>query len=242
MIATIGRGEETRFLVRTLIQNLRIGAVRLTLTTALARAFALQSPSQYHITLEEREFLSPSNSDGKGKKGKATEIDEIGDRVKNKLKGAEALVRRVYVRHPNYSKIIPALLETGLDLLDVRVPLAIGTPLQPMLGAITRSLDEVYTRLSDRPFVAEAKLDGQRGQIHVSLQAPANEIGGAVYESPDGQKLWYRIFSRNLEDMTDKYPDIIPTLAVSLLLSSTYQDSDLSNLINFVARLSLREN
>jgi DNA ligase-1 len=205
-------------LVRTLIQNLRIGAVRLTLTTALARAFALNHHGTYYVTPEERQHLSIGLMASKGKKGKGKESDEVEVLVKGKIAGAEALVRRVYVRHPNYSRIVPALLETGLDLLDVKVPLAIGTPLQPMLGAITRSIDEVYTRLSDRPFVAEAKLDGQRGQIHVSTIAPeGNETGGVWYEEG---KLWYRIFSRNIEDMTDKYPDIIPTLAVSPFLIS----------------------
>mgnify|MGYP001574434901 FL=1 len=73
-----------------------------------------------------------------------------------------------------------------------------------MLGSITRSLSDVYTRLSSRPFVAEAKLDGQRGQIHVALEEPAGERGeGVWYEGKlEGEKrIWARVFSRNLEDV-----------------------------------------
>lgn len=96
-----------------------------------------------------------------------------------------------------------------------------GTPLQPMLGSITRSLTEVYTRLGSRPFVSEAKLDGQRGQIHVALEAPIGESGRGTWYDPaqngaDGRRIWVRLFSRHLEDQTDKYPDMFPTLSVSL--------------------------
>lgn len=95
-----------------------------------------------------------------------------------------------------------------------------GTPLQPMLGTITRSLDEVFTRLGSTPFQSEAKLDGQRGQIHVSLVAPDGESTGKgrYYEPKEGElgtKIWCRIFSRHLEDSTGMFPDILPTLSVS---------------------------
>ena len=53
-----------------------------------------------------------------------------------------------------------------------------------------RSLDEIYDRLGDLPFTAEFKYDGQRAQIHASQGAD-----GAVT---------VKIFSRHLEDMTDK--------------------------------------
>lgn len=53
-----------------------------------------------------------------------------------------------------------------------------------------RSLDEVYERLSDLSFTAEFKYDGQRAQIH----AWKDEDGGVAV----------KMFSRHLEDMTDK--------------------------------------
>jgi DNA ligase 1 len=53
-----------------------------------------------------------------------------------------------------------------------------------------RSLDDVYGRVSDLPFTAEFKYDGQRAQIH----AEKSEIG----------KHSISLFSRHLEDMTEK--------------------------------------
>lgn len=57
-----------------------------------------------------------------------------------------------------------------------------------------RSLEEVYDRVQEIPFVAEFKYDGQRAQIHAST-------------GKDGC-ITIKIFSRHLEDMTDKvrYP------------------------------------
>ena len=58
-----------------------------------------------------------------------------------------------------------------------------------MLGSPTRSLEEVYERLENRPFVAEYKYDGQRAQIHAWITSQGTKV---------------KIFSRHLEDMTEK--------------------------------------
>lgn len=121
-----------------------------------------------------------------------------------------------------------------------------GTPLQPMLGSITRSLTEVYTRLGSRPFVSEAKLDGQRGQIHVALEAPTGESGRGTWYDPTqsgakGERIWVRLFSRHLEDQTDKYPDMFPTLSVSLQCG-TFEERIFVSSNSLYQRLSWSEN
>ncbi|GAA6055970.1 hypothetical protein JCM3770_000754 [Rhodotorula araucariae] len=225
------QGEQVRFVVRILAANLRIGAVRLTLLTALARAFCLSRPpgaawppSAYVVTDDEREAMQKieaaaaagMKSKGKGKARPLAQRSVLERVVNDKMKCAEALVRRVWARHPNFGDVVEALLKGGLGELEERVGLSVGIPLEPMLGSITRSLDDIYTRLGSRPFVSEAKLDGQRGQIHAhvpsSASAPARPPGvpeGAGRVFSDGAaRVWVRVFSRHLEDMTDKYPDI----------------------------------
>ncbi|GAA5957564.1 hypothetical protein JCM21900_001639 [Sporobolomyces salmonicolor] len=246
-------GEEVRYIVRILVQNLRIGAVRLTLLTALARAFCLsragggEGSGEYWVGEKERGAMreaeemelervrgAAEKSKGRGGgsgKGEATKAKPRKDRsevelkVDDKLKKAEALVRRVWARHPNFGHLVKALLEGGLDGLEKRVGLSVGIPLEPMLGSITRSLSEIYTRLASRPFVSEAKLDGQRGQIHVFISDPSKGEPGrppgvaegtgmfAPEEGTGGRRVWVRLFSRHLEDMTQKYPDLIGTVA-----------------------------
>ena len=66
-----------------------------------------------------------------------------------------------------------------------------------MLGSITRSLNEVFTRLNSLPFTAEAKLDGQRVQIHARINGPQGEDdGGGRWVQSDDAKVWVRLFSR----------------------------------------------
>lgn len=164
--------------------------------TALARAAALHA-----IPDAELDVLPLPD---KGKKP----VDPARDAAEAKCAAATALVRRVYVRHPNYGDLVRGL-ESGLDGLEARVPLSVGIPISPMLGSITRSIDEVYARLGELPFTAETKLDGQRLQMHVRRGGPQGEDdgGGRWVESERG-RAWVRLFSRHLEDMTDKYPDV----------------------------------
>ncbi|OBZ68078.1 DNA ligase 3 [Grifola frondosa] len=188
------KGEETRYLVRTLGQNLRVGAVRTSLA-ALARAMVLSPPVALSGTASsEPPFrvgpqlladIKPLSSDSRKKVA-----DEARDKFNDICIKAESLIKRVYVQHPNYDHIVKALLDAGLEGLAAELPLSVGVPLLPTLGSPTRSLDEIYDRLGLLPFAAEFKYDGQRAQIHASRN--------------EDTKTFVKIFSRHLEDMTDK--------------------------------------
>ncbi|TIA88934.1 hypothetical protein E3P99_02313 [Wallemia hederae] len=207
------KGEQARYLMRALVQNLRIGAVRTTLSIALARAFAMQFPSSFHVNSDECAVVSALEAKGKRPK------DSVETRaIESKLIQAEKVMKKVYARHPNYNTIVEALQTAGLDALEENVPVSIGTPVQPMLGAITRSFDDVLSRLDGRAFTSEAKLDGQRCQLHAKLISENDSFSEKGWKSTpfdrhDKQyRVWIRLFSRRLEDMTDKYPDICSTV------------------------------
>lgn len=199
------KGEETRFLVRTLCQNLRVGAVRNSILNALARASVLTPPpncstSEYHASPQLISDIQPFDNDAKKKA-----VDSARENLSTIFTQAERRLRMVYVQHPDYGHIIPSLLRRGLDNITKDVPLTLGTlqstnwrvlnddsgiPLYPALGTPIRSLDEIYEQTGDRPFVAEFKYDGQRALIH-------------AWKDETGQ-VNVRIFSRHLEDMTSK--------------------------------------
>ena len=104
----------------------------------------------------------------------------------------EEIVKACFARRPNYNDIVPVLLEIGVtEELLVRCGLALHIPLRPMLGSITRDLSEMLTKLQGRDFACEYKYDGQRAQIHCDANGKVS------------------IFSRHLEVMTDKYPDLV---------------------------------
>ncbi|WAO87882.1 DNA ligase [Fusarium falciforme] len=169
-------GEESRFIVRTLCQHLRIGAVKTTMLIALSRAFLLSRPPETDFPLRSASELS---------KLKKEELAEIWGR-------GEELVKACFARRPNYDDLVPVLLEIGIsEELLIRCGIALHIPLRPMLGSITRDLAEMLTKLQGRDFACEYKYDGQRAQIH------CDEHGKVT------------IFSRHLELMTDKYPDLV---------------------------------
>ncbi|KAI0254003.1 ATP-dependent DNA ligase [Lactifluus subvellereus] len=235
------KGEETRYLVRTLSQHIRVGAVRTTILTALARALVLTPPatvinstgSSYTASAELLAQVRRASTISPKKKEESSRTLLL-----EKFAVAEALLKRVFVQHPNYGHIISAILEVGLDGLAERVILTIGTctpihtrtgsrsrvtanpigiPLQPTLGSPMRSLDGVYQRVGGLAFTAEFKYDGQRVQIHA--------------EKSDVGKLSVNLFSRHLEDMTEKYPDVVYLVqsffAISQDISSFIVDAEI---------------
>ncbi|KAK3317608.1 hypothetical protein B0T19DRAFT_294798 [Cercophora scortea] len=169
-------GEESRFIVRTLCQHLRIGAVKTTMLIALSRAFLLSRPSGAEFPIRDAQELA---------KLKKEDFAEVWGR-------AEEIVKACFARHPDYNDLVPVLLEIGIsDELLVRCGLTLHIPLRPMLGSITRDLAEMLTKLQGRAFACEYKYDGQRAQIHCDAKGTVS------------------IFSRHLELMTDKYPDLV---------------------------------
>ncbi|KAK9479610.1 hypothetical protein V1514DRAFT_278079 [Lipomyces japonicus] len=149
------RGEEVRYLTRTLVSHLRIGAVRTTMLTALSRAMSLD--------------------------------DDAAE--------AERTVRQCYARHPSYDDIVPALMQYGWQSLSETCPMTIHVPVMPMLGSITRDLSEMLAKVGDQTeFACEFKYDGQRAQVHCDERGVIS------------------IYSRHLELMTEKYPDIVAVM------------------------------
>jgi DNA ligase 1 len=71
----------------------------------------------------------------------------------------------------------------------------VGIPVKPMLAKPTKGLKIVLKRFENCKFTCEYKYDGFRGQIHYRKQA--------------GQEPSVQIYSRNLECMTQAYPDVI---------------------------------
>lgn len=159
------RGNEARFLIRSLEGKLRIGLAEQSVLTALGHAAALCA------------YSDPTS--------------EI-------LLKASVTLKQVYNEVPNYDLVIPALLEYGLDNLPNHCKLTPGIPLRPMLAHPTKSITDILNRFEGLTFTCEFKYDGERAQIH---------------RQEDGR---ITVFSRNSENITGKYPDVLDRLSLSV--------------------------
>eukprot|EP00775_Hariotina_reticulata_P004672 gene4672-4926_t len=116
-------------------------------------------------------------------------------RLAERLEQAAQDVKAAYSECPSYDALVPALLEYPLSELSQHVHFIPGVPVRPMLAKATTGVGEVLDKFSGTQFTCEYKYDGERVQIHVL----------------DGAKKVH-IYSRNAEDMTPRYPDILARL------------------------------
>ncbi len=98
-------------------------------------------------------------------------------------------------QYPDEGVVLRTLLGLGRDFeqLPETCRLTPGIPCKPMLAKPTKGFGEVLQRFENKEFTCEYKYDGLRGQMHYS----------------DGN---VKIYSRNLEDMTEAYPDLVQEL------------------------------
>ncbi|XP_050294802.1 DNA ligase 1 isoform X2 [Anthonomus grandis grandis] len=170
------QGPEARFLIRGLHGKLRIGLAEQSVLQALALACAMTPPNQKY---------PPKVINGS--KGQSSES------FKAEVERLALILKTAYCECPNYDKIIPVILNEGIEMLPEKCKLTPGIPLKPMLAHPTKGVQEVLQRFEGMTFTCEWKYDGERAQIHIHKDDVS-------------------IFSRNQENNTSKYPDIISRL------------------------------
>jgi len=108
-------------------------------------------------------------------------------------------VRQAFCEVPNFDLVCGALLR-GFDgsNLASECHISLGIPVKPMLAKPSKGIPEVIERLTGKKFTAEWKYDGERAQIHI---VDRNTI---------------QVYSRNSENMTEKYPDLIKVIKETL--------------------------
>ena len=73
------------------------------------------------------------------------------------FKRAEEIVKQAFARQPSYDDLVPALLKLGVDKLATECTMRIGVPIKPMLGNITKDLNDMSKILEGREFTCEYK-------------------------------------------------------------------------------------
>ncbi|EFJ26982.1 hypothetical protein SELMODRAFT_96808, partial [Selaginella moellendorffii] len=161
------REKEVTYLVRTLVQNMRIGAMVRTVLPALAEAVVLHRDNSAVAALKHQEV--------------------------------SALIVEAFNLVPNFDILVPFLLEQGMVALATRMVLTPGIPIKPMLAKIANGVPDVLKIFEGKSFTSEFKYDGFRAQIHLL---------------DDGS---VRIFSRNCENSTSRFPDVVEIIKSSTI-------------------------
>jgi DNA ligase-1 len=103
-------------------------------------------------------------------------------------------VERAYNMCSDLGKVARTLKAEGLDGLE-HIRLEVNVPLRAMLAERLTTLEEIFERM-DGKCAFEFKYDGLRIQAHIK--------GGTV-----------ELFSRNLEKITDQFPEVVKALSES---------------------------
>lgn len=186
------RHSEARYLIRSLEGKLRIGLAEQSVLQALAVAVTLTPPGPGGVTqLDASKGMSP-------------------EQFKARVDANALTIKSTYCQCPHYGRLLGALLDHGVAGLPQHVRLQPGIPLKPMLAHPSKNVSHIFDRFEHEQFTCEWKYDGERAQIHV----PAGP--GAA---PD--LLRAAVFSRNQENNTSKYPDILRRLPALLKGSVT---------------------
>lgn len=178
-----GGPSEAKFIVRTLEGKMRLGLAERTVLVSLAQAMTFHEIAG---------------------KGKIPSTDQLA-------KGEEIL-KAVFNELPSYEVIIPAMLKGGIFNLRDTCKLQPGVPLKPMLAKPTKSITEVLDRFEGKDFTCEYKYDGERAQIHFVSHDAAESMATPAPSAGKTSRGISNIFSRNSEDLSKKYPDILAKL------------------------------
>ena len=127
---------------------------------------------------------------------------------------AEAVRRAVMLAGSSEPVAVAAL--GAQDAADAAARLAgfgltVGRPVRPMLAASAPDVASAVAGFAGRPVVIDAKLDGIRIQVHLRRGADGDEV---------------RVFTRSLDDITDRVPEVVAVVRALPVTSSVVLDGE----------------
>ncbi len=180
-LLTSASPSEAKFIVRAVIEDLRVGIAEGTIRDAMALAFFTTSFSynKEKNTLEHEMKSSQS-------------LDEMKDAIKRALDLTADF------------SVVLAHIRAGKPLSDFK--LTLGKPCRVMLARKEKTFDEAFAR-TNFPVRLEYKYDGFRLQIH-----------------KNDTKI--TLFTRRLEDVTHRFPDIVSSVQELILPKQCILDAE----------------
>ncbi|WP_080506148.1 RNA ligase family protein [Halorubrum sp. BV1] len=184
---------EAKLLSRLVLGEMRLGVGEGTVRDAVAEAF---------LTVDDD--AESADGDAESDDGDADEPALQADTE------AVAAVERALQVTNDYGRVARLAREEGVTGLREE-HLAVGRPVQAMLAQAGTATDALE---SFGEVAVETKFDGARVQIHYAPDADAASDSGSPADAagdstdPDPAGLGPRIYSRNMDDVTDALPEI----------------------------------
>ncbi len=211
---------ESKYIIRTVLGQLRIGTAEGILRDAIAWSYypkvlgvfeKCNSCNKIVPKTEKCMNCNKSLSDNKDEKTKiknsleVTSLEEL-KKLKNKIKdydyivtNDEKLSRDIYnyfmsevQEYYDRCNDFAQVAEALVSNSEIKIKLVIGTPINPMLAVKVETFDESFESLGSK-VLAEYKLDGFRLQIH-----------------KDKNKFWF--FTRRLDNVLNQFKELIPII------------------------------
>jgi DNA ligase-1 len=235
LLVAVQDSTETKYIIRSLQGKLRIGLAQSTVLIALAHALTMTLPATVvtgtsagdgeandenendNVVVDDDEDDHEDEDDSVPVDPIVTALTDESIPVEKTLEAAANMVRKVYSEVPSYDALLDAALKVPLIGLHQACHFQPGIPVEPMLAKPTKSIQEVLKRLNGQEFTCEYKYDGERAQIHMTV---------------DGT---LKVFSRNLLETSNKYPEVplfvqeAARVAIITARNKSTQDDDRDN-------------
>ncbi|MBI5392726.1 ATP-dependent DNA ligase [Candidatus Woesearchaeota archaeon] len=212
---------EAKYIIRTLLEDLRIGVGDGVIRDALAYAY-LPKLQELELGDNNKEYLLLS-------KGKTLIVENKEELVKKKLddygfisinnsdKNQQKTIAREiynyfleqiddgYSKCNDWSKVAATLAEKGLIGLQT-ISLTPGNPIKPMLFQKAKDIKDAFTMIG-KPAAFEYKYDGFRLSVHMR-----------------DKKI--QLFTRGFEDVTEQFPDVVKIIKEHVTANSVILDGE----------------
>ncbi|XP_955245.1 DNA ligase 1 (precursor), putative [Theileria annulata] len=196
---------ESKYIIRSLQQRLRIGIGLNTIFQCIADAFYLTKPGM----VKSVDSGSPVDPVKVGENVGKPLSKPIGDvrtekdlRLRYTIEDMEFSVKTAITMLPNIEKVVGHLLDNDdSEQLVEHCKITPGIPVRPMLAKPVNDSAEILQAVGGEgiTFTCEYKYDGERVQIHLLKDKSINY----------GTNNVIRLFSRNMENLMEKYPDVV---------------------------------
>lgn len=145
---------------------------------------------------------------------------------KDQRKELKKTLESIYYTHPDIGKIAETIKKKGLEEAQ-KIKIEVGVPILPQKAQRLPSFEEIISKMGT--IWAEYKFDGTRVQLHFdkNKKLEVTELEQkSLFEDQMEERMFIKTFTRNLEETTYQYPDLVEAAKYQLKADSVVLDGE----------------